>query len=274
MLWESLTAPQFEKAVADSKGVCVLPIGVVEKHGNHLPLGTDMYIARHVATAAAALEKAIIFPYYFMGQIAEARHYPGTISVSHKLMMETLREICDEIARNGLKKIIILSSHGGNDYFLPFFAQEQPRLNRDYSVYIRSAGRLSEEQQEKLSQETGTQDWGKHAGLAETSMLMHLFPSLVHPKDQVVEEGKNLNRLPAMTEHGIFTGFNWYGDFPYHFAGDFTMATPAIGKMYLDFAAENTAKAIKAVKDDDISPYFVKEYVKYGNTPSAQLSHK
>jgi len=269
MLWESLTAAQFEQAVTDSNGVCVLPIGVIEKHGNHLPLGTDMYAAREVATAAAAKEKAIVFPYYFMGQIAEARHCPGTICVSHKLMMETLREICDEIARNGMKKILILNSHGGNNHFLPFFAQEQPRLDRDYSVYIRNVGRLSEEQREELVKEFGTAYWGEHAGFAETSKLMHLFPQLVHPGAQPMEEGNKLNRLPAMEEHGMFTGFNWYGDFPNHFAGDFSMATPAIGKRLFDIAVENTANAIKAVKDDNVSPGLVKEYVTYGNAPSS-----
>jgi len=274
MLWESLTATNFEKAVKESNGVCILPIGVIEKHGNHLPLGTDMYTATHVATAAAAIEKAVVFPYYFFGQIAEARHYPGTICISHKLMMEALREICGEIARNGLKKILILNGHGGNNHFLSFFAQEQPRLGCDYSVYVRNACRYSDEQQKALAKEVGTDNWGEHAGFMETSLLMHLCPSQIHPKDQPMEEGKNLNRLPAMEEHGIFTGFNWYGDFPYHFAGDFSNSTPEIGKLFFDLAVENTAKAIKAIKDDNVSSSLVEEYTAYGIKPSSELFHK
>jgi len=274
MLWEALTATQFEQVVADSQGVCILPIGVIEKHGSHLPLGTDMYAAREIAIAAAKQEKAIVFPYYFMGQIAEARHCPGTICLSHKLLMENLREICDEISRNGLKKILILNGHGGNNHFLPFFAQEQPRLDRDYSVYIRNAGRLSEEQHKALSQEFGTSQWGAHAGFAETAKLMHMSPELVHPAQQPMEEGDSLNRLPAMEEHGVFTGFNWYADFPYHFAGDFSLATPEFGKRLFDTAVQNTAKAIKAIKDDNISPALVAEYVEYGNAPSSKITHK
>jgi len=274
MLWESLTAPQFEKAVADSKGVCVLPIGVLEKHGNHLPLGTDMYVATRVAAAAAALEAAIVFPYYFFGQIAEARHYPGTIAVSHKLMMEALREVCDEIARNGLKKILILNGHGGNNHFLPFFAQEQPRLNRDYNVYVLNAGRLSGAQRKALIKEVGTAEWGSHAGFAETSILMHLKPELVHASAQPMQEGERLNRLPGMEEHGVFTGFNWYGNYPYHFAGDFTLASAAAGKLLFDAAVGNAAKAIAAIKDDDVSLGFVAEYAGYGDAPRAQIAHK
>jgi len=274
MLWESLTASQFEQAVKDTSGVCILPIGVVEKHGNHLPLGTDMYVSTQVAIAAAAQEKAIVFPYYFMGQIAEARHVPGTICVSHKLMMEALREICDEIARNGLKKILILNGHGGNNHFLPFFAQEQPRLDRDYTVYIRNAGNLSSAQREALIKKVGTDKWGEHAGFAETAMIMHLHPHLVHPKAQPMEEGVSLNRLPAMAEQRIFTGFNWYGDFPHHFAGDFEKSTPAIGKILFDAAVENTVKAIKTIKDDNISPKLTQEYIAYGNAPQAHITHK
>ena len=49
MKWDELSAPEFEKAVIACKGVCVVPIGVIEKHGDHLPLGTDMFEAGEVA---------------------------------------------------------------------------------------------------------------------------------------------------------------------------------------------------------------------------------
>ena len=274
MLWESLTATQFEQAVTDCQGVCILPIGVIEKHGNHLPLGTDMYASREIAIVATSKEKAIVFPYYFMGQIAEARHCPGTICISHKLIMENLRETCDEIARNGLKKILLLNGHGGNNHFLPFFAQEQPRLDRDYSVYVRNAGILSEEQRKALAQEFGEDKWGAHAGFAETAMIMHIFSALVHLEAQPLEEGESLDRLPVITEHDMFTGFNWYADYPYHFAGDFSKATPEFGKRIFDTAVANTAGAIKAVKDDNISVGLVAEYAWYGNAPTDKLTHK
>jgi len=263
MLWESLTAANFKKAVTNSGGVCVLPIGVIEKHGNHLPLGTDMFVATQVATAAAAKEKAIVFPYYFFGQIAEAVHVPGTISISHKLMMEVLREICDEIARNGLKKILILNSHGGNNHFLSFFAQEQPRLNSDYCVYVKNVSSYTEEKRKQLATEVGKENWGEHAGFAETSIIMHLLPELVHPSDQTMDECKNQNRLPAMAKHSIFTGFNWYANFPNHFAGDFTDASAAVGKLLFNAAVDDVAEAIKAIKDDKVSPSLVQEYVKF-----------
>ena len=67
--WEEITSPRFPAAVEKAGGVCVIPMGVIEKHGPHLPLGTDMFEARETAFQAAQKEYAIVFPPYFMGQI-------------------------------------------------------------------------------------------------------------------------------------------------------------------------------------------------------------
>ena len=66
---EELSSPQFADAVGKSGGVCVIPMGVIEKHGTHLPLGTDMFEARESVTQAAEKEYAVVFPPYFAGQI-------------------------------------------------------------------------------------------------------------------------------------------------------------------------------------------------------------
>ena len=136
MFWENLTTPQFIRAVEECRGVCVLPVAVIEKHGEHLPLGTDLFIGREIARRAAALEPAIIFPSYYFTQIFEGRHVSGTIGIGSHLMYDLLEATCDEIARNGLKKILILSSHGGNEYFLPHFIRLQVERPRDYVVYL------------------------------------------------------------------------------------------------------------------------------------------
>ena len=273
MLWENLNVPQFEKAVKDCQGVCILPIGVIEKHGDHLPLGTDMFTVTSVCKAAAELEPAVVFPYYFLGQISEARHYPGTIAASHKLMMESLREMCDEISRNGLKKILIMSGHGGNGHFLPFFAQEIPRLDRDYAVYTGFVGNASAEQRQKIIEAAGTDKTGSHAGLTETAMIMHLRPDLVHMGNSKPAQSESKDRLPHIQEANLFSGFGWYANYPYHFAGDPSPAIPELGKLIFDISVENTVKAIKAIKRDDVSLQLAKEYVEYSQHPSAGLTH-
>jgi len=158
MLWEELTAGNFQQNINESSSVCLLPIGVLEKHGNHLPLGTDMITGQAVSKKAAELEKSIVFPYYFFGQIAEAKHYPGCIAASHKLIMEALLEMCDEIHRNGFKKIIICSSHGGNNHFLPFFLQQMPGMNRSYNAYTYFIPRLKDDQKKIICETAKTDD--------------------------------------------------------------------------------------------------------------------
>jgi creatinine amidohydrolase len=123
--WEELTAGDFQSAVQKSGGTCLLPFGIIEKHGPHLPLGTDLINVRYVSEHAAEQEYTVVFPPYFYGQIFEARHEPGTLAYSARLQLELLQETTDEMARNGCKKILIVNGHGGNNNFLPYFAQSQ-----------------------------------------------------------------------------------------------------------------------------------------------------
>ena len=134
--WEELTSSDFEIAVKQSEGVCIIPMGVIEKHGQHLPLGTDVFTSRESALRAAQKEYAIVYPFYFAGQIFEAMHQPGTIAYSPDMLYNLLEETCREISRNGIKKIIFVNGHGGNTYFLQYFCQTQLAKERDYSLYL------------------------------------------------------------------------------------------------------------------------------------------
>src|ERR1700761_3126178 len=80
--WEELTAPDFRAAIQKSGGTCLLPFGILEKHGPHLPIGTDLLNVRKAALDAADREYAIVFPDYYFGQIFEAEAQPGTIAYS------------------------------------------------------------------------------------------------------------------------------------------------------------------------------------------------
>jgi hypothetical protein len=80
--WEELTSADFEKALAEAQGVCILAGGIMEKHGPSGPLGTDMFNARYGVELAVKKAYAIVFPEYYVGQIVEAQQQPGTISYS------------------------------------------------------------------------------------------------------------------------------------------------------------------------------------------------
>jgi len=260
MLWEEFSAKEFEGFTKKCGGVCVLPIGVLEKHGDHLPLGTDMYIATEVVKAAAKKAPVMIFPYYYLGQIAEARHVKGTIAPSHRLIMDAMLEMCDEIHRNGFDKILILSGHGGNYHFLPFFAQMFPGINRSYAVYTQFIHDLTEQQLEEIYLSTGVDEMGAHGGFSETALMMFIRPDLVHLDKVIAEEHKDLGRLDSLKDAGIFSGFNWYASYPNHFAGDPTQATKEKGKIIFDILVGNVINLINTVKADDVSLALIREY--------------
>src|SRR6202162_1241409 len=134
--WEELTGPDFQKAIQKAQNTCVLPFGIIEKHGPQLPLGTDLINVRYASLQGAVQEYAVVFPEYYFGQIFEAKHEPGTIAYSARLQLDLLQETTAEMARNGCKKIIIVNGHGGNNSLPPYFAQSQLPPPRDYVVYV------------------------------------------------------------------------------------------------------------------------------------------
>src|SRR3954471_18217223 len=88
--WDELAASDWKAALERSKGTCILPIGILEKHGPHAPIGSDLIHVREWAARATRKEYAVTFPDYFYGQIYEARHQPGTFALSSRLVLELL----------------------------------------------------------------------------------------------------------------------------------------------------------------------------------------
>jgi len=260
MLWDELSSKEFDKWTQKSEHVCILPIGAIEKHGDQLPLGTDMYIVTGIANAAAAASPTVVFPYYFFGQISEAKHIKGTLAPSHKLIMDALLEMCDEIHRNGFNKILLLSGHGGNNYFLPFFAQMFPGIDRPYAIYTYFVHHLTDKQLKAIQTETGVEDMGNHAGFSETALMMHLRPDLVHLEKADISESVGLKRLYDTGKLGIFTGFDWYADYPHHFAGDPSSATKEYGELLFNILRDNVINVLYEIKKDETSPALIKEY--------------
>jgi creatinine amidohydrolase len=244
--YEELTAPDFVKAVAKSEATCLIPLGVIEKHGPHLPLGTDLLNVRLVALRAAQQEYTIVFPEYFFSQIFEARHQPGTLAYSQELMWEVLEETCDELGRNGIKKIILVSGHGGNNSFLPYFCQAQLARRKDYAVYLyRPTGDPEAEARVRKMRKTTT---GGHADEEETAVMLVNRPELVHlerAKDQSGADQKRLTELPD-----FYTGIWWYASFPNHYAGDGSPASRELGEVLIQSDVKQLVKAIQEVKKD------------------------
>jgi creatinine amidohydrolase len=247
MRWEELTGDRFTEAVKECEGVCLIALSVIERHGHHLPLGTDMYIGREILTRAAAIEPAIVFPDYIFTQIPEVRHRVGTISIDPDLMIKLLDNVCREVARNGLKKVVLVNAHGGNMGLLGLFNMLPLYAPRDYVIYIVHPTRALDGRVE-VPWERSTDG---HAGPGETSLILAVRPDLVL-MDKVPDddEGKALGRLQALREVGVQTGVWWYADHPTHYQGDARTANADAGDRLFDACAEELAKAVRAIKAD------------------------
>jgi len=257
MFWEELTAEEFEKAVKEEQ-VCVIPMGVIEKHGSHLPLATDMLLGREIARLAAKIEPFVIFPYYYFGQINEARHVPGTIAVSPKMQMDLLDEVIKEIRRNGFRKIVLLESHGGNINWLDYFLQGQLHEKRDYIVYKIGIFDIIGYANEKLMQSFSDEDG--HAAKMETEFVMAVRDDLVHMEWVNPEGAINLHRLDHIK--GANTPISWYSDHPTHQEGDPTHASKDLGEKRFQYAADYVADLIKKIKTDNKALELLEEYFK------------
>jgi len=258
--WEELTAEDFRLAIQQSKGTCLLPFGILEKHGPHLPLGTDLLNVRYASLHAAEQEFALVFPEYYFGQIFEAKHEPGTVAYSVELQLKLLQETADEMARNGCKKLIIVNGHGGNEHLLPYFAQAQMASPRDYVVYVLDGERSRSGGPAKKS--TGV-DY--HAGENESSNTLYTHPELTHLDRAVSESGADQKRqsLPSF----LYTGIWWYARFPDHYSGHGSVARKELGEWNVQGWIATIAEAIRAVKADDASLRIQNEFYEKSQHP-------
>jgi creatinine amidohydrolase len=247
-------------AIQRAQGTCLLPFGILEKHGPHLPLGTDLLDVRYAALHAVEQEYAVVFPEYYFGQIFEAKHEPGTVAYSRDLQLKLLQETTDEMARNGCKKVVIVNGHGGNEYLLPLLAQSQLEKPHDYVVYV--VVRVETPPGGPPRKSSGPD---MHAGESETSAMMVSRPDLVHLDRAKSESGADLGRqkLPD----NVYTGIWWYARFPNHYSGDGSSATHELGQYRMKAWIDGIVQAIRAVKADQQSLTLQNEFYEKATHP-------
>ncbi len=245
--WDELTASDWPGAQEKAAHTCILPIGILEKHGPHVPMGSDLIQVREWSARAAKKEYAVVFPDYFYGQIYEAKHQPGAFALPSRVVWDLLDATCEEIARNGFKKILIVNGHGGNPQLLRFFIQSQLERRRDYVVYFYDPkpDPAFTEKVNKLRKSGAAGD--AHAGERETSTLLYLRPDLVQMDRAAQESGEDLKRLPLPD---LYTAIWWYSSYPNHYAGEGAKATRELGELLNQERIDNLVQAIRTIKAD------------------------
>jgi len=245
--WDELTATDWQAALDKSSQTCILPFGILEKHGPHSPIGTDLIHVREWAARATKQEYAVVFPDYFYGQINEARQQPGTFALPAQLIYNLLEATCDEIARNGFKKIVILNGHGGNPEFIRFFMQSFLNKRHNYAIYFYDPENDPTFQAEYRKMHKSDMRGDEHAGESETSVLMYYRPDLMRMDRATSQSGADQKRLSLP---GVYTPIWWYASFPNHYAGEGAKATADFGKFITDHEIASFIKVLKEIKAD------------------------
>ncbi len=203
--------------------------------------------AREVARRAAQQEYVVVFPPYYFGQIFEAKHQPGVMAYGSRVIWDLLQETCDELGRNGFRKIVLVNGHGGNNNFLHYFVQAQLERPRPYAVFLYEA--MPNEETDKRIAALRKTPMDMHAGETETSTMMAIRPDLAHPERAGMQSGADQNRLAALSD--AYTGIWWYARFPNHYAGDGSPANRELGEVLLTAEVEPLVRLLRAVKKDE-----------------------
>ena len=181
--WSDLTTKQFTELASSTgvaKVVAVLPVAAIEQHGPHLPLNVDALIVDGVIKAALPhlISPVLFLPTQKISLSTEHIGFAGTLTLSPQTVMALWMEIGASVARAGIKKLVLLNSHGGNVGLMDVVAREL-RTAHGLIVYHTSwynlplgdavTGLFSAEEHR----------FGVHAGDIETSMMLALRPDLV-----------------------------------------------------------------------------------------------
>jgi len=167
-----MTILEFEKEIKKNP-IVILPVGTIEVHGLHLPLGTDAIIPEKIATELGERFDAIVAPTIYYGYTRSLKPYKGSLSVRESIFAEYVRDVVRSFCENGAKTIIIINGHGRqggilHEKLLDFYERYGVTvIIIDWWILARSID------EEFFGYEGG------HAGISETSMIMAIDESLV-----------------------------------------------------------------------------------------------
>jgi creatinine amidohydrolase len=182
MNWWELTWPEFEKV---DKTVALLPTGIVEAHGPHLPLGTDALMATYIAEEAARRANVLLLPTVWYGNTYVLDKFPGTISISNETLYRLYLDIFREVARNGVRYLVVVNGHGGNVDALSMAAKDVARETKLTVILVNWWIDLAKETRRRVLETPEG-----HAAEDETSEVWAAYPHLVKaiPRDGSADE--------------------------------------------------------------------------------------
>jgi creatinine amidohydrolase len=233
--WADISGP------ARARWIAVLPLAATEQHGPHLPLGTDVLIAQaYLARVRELLPgtcPATFHPVQPVGISTEHISYPGTLTLPTDVALKTWMALGESIARAGVKKLVMVTSHGGNSAAMSLVAQD---LRAQHGLLAVTTGWARFGTPDGLFSDDELRH-GIHGGAVETSIMLARYPHLVRTdkiadfRPASIAMEKDYRWLSAHRP----APFAWQAQdlHPSGAAGDATLASAAKGEILLDHGA-------------------------------------
>jgi creatinine amidohydrolase len=248
--WPDVSGP------APARWIAVLPLAATEQHGPHLPLGTDVMIAQ--AYLARVLEllpagiPATFLPVQPVGISTEHVEYPGTLTLPTQLALKSWMALGESVARAGIKKLVMVTSHGGNSAAMTLVAQD---LRAQHGLLAVTTGwsRLSAPEGLFSAEELRH---GIHGGAVETSIMLARYPR--HVSKDKIADFRSASIAMEKEYRWLSTQrpapFAWQAQdlHPSGAAGDATLASAEKGERLLDHGARAFCELLTEVDNFDV----------------------
>ncbi|MEO9649143.1 MAG: creatininase family protein [Roseobacter sp.] len=254
--WAEYTSEEFSRLDHD-RIIAVLPVGAVEQHGPHLPLAVDAAVADGLAHRVAEKlpeDSPVLFlPTQSVGKSDEHLHFPGTLTLSAETLARLWTEIGASVARSGVRKIVLLNSHGGQISTMDIVVRN---LRIEHKMLAFSVNWFGFGLPDGLYSDD-EQRVGIHAGDIETSMMLAMHPDLVN-----MEKARdfrpltdNLIRDFSHIRIGGGAKLGWQSQdlHPAGACGNASAATAQKGQGTLDFVTDKLVEVFAEVDRADLN---------------------
>ena len=240
-------------ALDRDRTIVLFPIGSVEQHGWHMPVGTDYLMAEAISCELAKREtkgfEALLFPTLQFGLNAEHTGFCGTVTFPAKLLLEILEQQVRVMLNYGFRYFAFLNTHGGNTPMLEIFVREFEAAHSDCRMtsFQYFTHGFFDALRAHIDNPIGVD---VHAGELETSMIQYLFPEMVHmdvPPETLTECNCKSAQLPKfwLTREVSVSGI----------MGDATLARPDKGKLYFDYICDSLTSAVSDFMQDAMAEH-------------------
>jgi len=242
------------KTIKDSSiDVAVLPWGACEAHNYHLPYGTDIIEAEEIAAEGARLAyeqgaKIIVLPAIPFGVNTGQFDVKLDINMNPSTQLVVLRDVIEVLDRHGIHKLIILNSHGGNDF---------KTMIRELGLKFPKMFLCSCDWFKSIDQRDFFVNKDDHAGEMETSLILYLRPQLVRPLTEAGDGKAKKFRFKAMQEGWAWSERKWTQVTADTGVGDPRLATAEKGKKYFKAVTQKVAEFFNEVASTPKQDFYI-----------------